>query len=631
MDKNSIIGFVLIFALVFAYIIYNQDQAQETLAEQKRIEDSLAYERLQDSLANQPVITGNEGDTQSAITPRRHEPLEPREKASDKPGEKTTIGPLGKSMEGNLQLDTIGNELINVVLSNKGGKIYSVEVKGYQTFTGEPLVLFDDGDNRFGYGLPAQDNFYDTDSFYFERIGSGFEVSGTDSSSITYRLRVGKDQFLENTYSLAGNSGFVHLDTRLVGFDQFLASRSTKVTLNWATKLRLQEREYEREREYSSVYYSLARKDDVDYISGDEVRDEPVKFPMKWVSFKQQFFNSTLITDDDAFTSGSIWNQTPGEDSYLKHMATKLYLPYEGEREKTYNLRFYFGPNGYTHLKKFDLGMEEMVPMGTWGLGIINKYIILPVFNFFGRFTSNYGIIILLLAIFIKVILSPLTFKSFKSSAKMRVLKPEIQELQEKYKGDAQKIQMEQMKLYRKTGVNMFGGCLPLLLQMPILIAMYRFFPASINLRQAGFLWASDLSTYDSIATIPEIPFYGAHISLFTLLMAASSILYAKFNQQMTPQAGANPAIKYMPYIMPVFLLFIFNSFSAGLTYYYLLYNVLSFGQQALFNKFFIDEDKIRKQLEARKKKPVKKSKWQKRLEEMQKLQEQQKRQKKRK
>lgn len=267
--------------------------------------------------------------------------------------------------------------------------------------------------------------------------------------------------------------------------------------------------------------------------------------------------------------------------------------------------------------------------MGGFGLGFINKFIILPVFDFFSGFIGSYGIIILLLAIFIKLILTPLTWKSFKSMASMRVLRPDIEAIKEKYKNDMQKQQMETMKLYRKTGVSMMGGCLPMLLQMPILIAMYRFFPNSIYLRQEGFLWATDLSTYDSIIDLSfNIPFYGDHVSLFTLLMAFTSFFYTKMNQQMTPTAGAGASqMKFIQYFMPFFLVFIFNGLSAGLTYYYLLYNILSFVQQWTFQKFFIDEDKIRQKIEARKKKPMKKSKWQERLEKMQKVQEEQRRQ----
>ncbi len=617
MDRNSITGFILIFVLVFVYIIYNQKEAEKTLEKQGIAIDSVEQSPAGHAGSEAPAIDEElPASVQNEVLPDSI--------AADLP----VLKPLEKLMQGALELDTIENDKVRVVLSNKGGSIYSVEVKGYKTFYGDPLVLFGNGDNKFGFGLPGKENYYQTDTFFFEREGEGFSISGNDSNSISYTLHLGDGQDIRFTYSLTGSSDFLRFTPEFKGIDRFLASRQTKLTLNWQTKLRLQEREYKQERRYTEIYYRLANSEDVEYISGDEVKGEAIKFPIRWAAFKQQFFNSTLVADDPFFLSGTFSMLTPAEDSYLKYMSTKLYLPFNGENEVSYHFRFYFGPNGYSHLKDFGLGMEEMVPLGSWGLDIVNKWLIIPVFEFFSRFTQNYGIIILLLAIFIKIILSPLTYKSFKSSAAMRVLKPEIQEIQEKYKGDAQKIQMEQMKLYQKTGVSMFGGCLPMLLQMPILIAMYRFFPASIHLRQAEFLWATDLSTYDSIYQIGQsIPFYGDHVSLFTILMAASSILYARFNQQMTPQAGANPTMKYMPYIMPVFLIFIFNSLPAGLTYYYFLYNILSFAQQVLFNKFLIDEDKIRAKLEERKRKPKKKSKWQQRLEEMQQMQQAQKKQ----
>jgi YidC/Oxa1 family membrane protein insertase len=628
MDKNSIIGFALIFVLVIGYLLYNREQASEFNDRQKTVQDSLAMieqQRVYDSIYKQKQI-----DTGRAII---HE---------DKIIEDNTLnlntdslklenlsrefGPFVNSVEGEEKVITIENEHIIVSLTNRGGKILNVELKDYKAFSGDSLLLFMDTTNHFGLGIPTQNNFVFTDPLFFETTQSSFEVEGEAENSISYRLNAGQGRYLEYVYTLKGNSNFVKFDINMVGFDKVISNRDSKFTLNWKTRLRPQEREIDREQGFTTIYYQTAEDKDVDYISEKkDVQDEPVKFPLKWVSFKQQFFNSTLIADE-SFLSGSMWTFAP-EDTvgYLKALRTKLYLPFKGQPEAHYGMNFYFGPIGYNSLKKLGLGMDKMVPMGGFGLGQINRFIILPVFNFFSRFTNNYGIIIFLLALFIKIILSPLTFKSFKSTAKMRVLKPEIDELKAKYKNDAQKLQMEQMKLYRKTGVNMFGGCLPMLLQMPILIAMYRFFPAALNLRQASFLWAQDLSTYDAIIEFSNfsIPFYGDHVSLFTILMALTSILYAKVNAQMTPTAGAGQ-MQMMQYIMPFFLIFIFNSFSAGLTYYYLLYNILSFAQSALFKRFFINENKLRAQIEERKKKPVKKSKWAMRLEEMQKSQQQQ-------
>lgn len=629
MDRNSIIGFVLIFVLVIVYFIYNKGQIDQQNEQRKRIQDSLAMVQKEDSIARSKLPPDTVYIPQQA---NNKTVISVDSVAADSIAQaqlSAQYGPFTQAATGEEKLTVIENEKIKVTLTNQGGKIYSVEVKDYVTFKQTPVVLFEGGQNNFGIGMPVGQNFIRTDSLYFNSDGEGFRVEGDDEQTISFTLKASEDVYLTQSYTLGGNSNFVQYKLTLKGFDKLVSNRETKLTLNWETFLNLQEREMSNERTYTTIYYRSAEDDDVDYISERKnVDDERIKYGLKWISYKQQFFNSSLIADEK-FLSASLWTYAPDDDDdtsgYLKRLASKLYLPYASAAEADYNMRFYFGPNGYNNLKKYDLGLEEMVPLGSSFLGFINKTLILPVFNFFERFTSSYGLIILLLAIFIKIILSPLTFKSYKSTAKMRVLKPEIDELKEKYKGDAQKLQMEQMKLYRKTGVSMFGGCLPMLLQFPILISMYRFFPGAIHLRQASFLWAEDLSTYDSILSIPDIPFYGDHVSLFTILMAVTSILYTKVNSQMSPTAGAGQ-MKFMMYFMPFFLVFIFNSLPAGLTYYYLLYNVLSFAQQWLFKKFFINEDALRAQIEAKRKQPAKKSKWQMRLEEMQKAQEKQRR-----
>ena len=291
-------------------------------------------------------------------------------------------------------------------------------------------------------------------------------------------------------------------------------------------------------------------------------------------------------------------------------------LPYDRKPVQTYNMRFYFGPNNYQDLKKIDnLHLEKLIPLG-WGIfGWVNQFLVIPTFHFLDGFNMNYGLIILILTILVRIIILPLTYGSFKSQAKMKVLQPEMAEINEKFGSDPMKKQQETMALYRKAGVNPLGGCIPGLLQLPILIAMFRFFPSSIELRQQSFLWAHDLSTYDSILDLPfHIPAYGSHVSLFTLLMTVSTIIYTKMNMQMT--AATNPQMKWMMYLMPILFLGFFNNYSAGLSYYYFLSNVFGFGQQYLF-KAFLDEDKIHAQIQENKKKPVKKSNFQARLEQM--------------
>ncbi len=331
---------------------------------------------------------------------------------------------------------------------------------------------------------------------------------------------------------------------------------------------------------------------------------------------KQQYFTPVLISDA-GFEKGEVATLSdPTQMKVVKSMTASMSIPYHHQENETYAMRFYFGPNHYQTLKKFDLLLEKQIPLG-WGIfGWVNKFIVIPVFNFLAGFNMNYGIIILLLTIFIKALLLPLTFKSFKSTAKMKVLKPEIDEINAQFGSDAVKKQQATMALYKKAGVNPLGGCFPMLLQMPILIALFRFFPASIELRQQSFLWANDLSTYDSIWDFGfRVPGYGDHMSLFTLLMTISTLIYTRMNSQLT---GANTQMKWISYLMPIIFLGVFNDYSAGLSYYYFLANMFTFGQTYLF-KYFIDEKKIHAQIQEHRKKPSsgKKSNFQKRLEDM--------------
>lgn len=619
MDRNSIIGFVLISVLLIFYFIHNKNQVDRQAERQRAVRDSIALveQYRQDSLAR--LAPADTTQVPVAVT-------EPTENDSLRTlFLEQEYGPFAHALEGEETLYTIENERIKVVLSSLGGRIHTVELKNYKTFHGEPVVLQDGSRSSFTLGIPTSRRYLYTDSLYFAADGQSFAVEGADSNTITFVLQAGEGRTLRQHYSLKGESNFVDYSLEMEGFSDIFPTRESKFTIDWTNKLNLQERDFKNERQYTSIYYQTSEDEVVDNLSRTkDRRDEAVKVPLKWVAFKQQFFNSTLISEQP-FSTGSFTTITPDNGDYVRDLRTKLYLDYTAQPIARYDMKFYFGQNGFYNLKRLGYGMQEMVGLGGFMLGQINRYLILPVFDFFGRFTGNYGIIILLLAIFIKIILTPLTYKSFVSSAKMRILKPEIEAIKEKNKDDMQKQQMETMKLYQKTGVNMMGGCIPLLLQMPILIAMYQFFPASIYLRQAEFLWATDLSTYDSIFSLPfTIPFYGDHVSLFTILMAATSVLYARMNSQLTPGAQA-AQMKMLQYIMPFFLVFIFNSLPSGLTYYYLLYNVLSFGQQWFFMKYVIDEKKLRAKIEERRKKPVKKSRWAKRLEELQKLQEQKK------
>jgi YidC/Oxa1 family membrane protein insertase len=387
-----------------------------------------------------------------------------------------------------------------------------------------------------------------------------------------------------------------------------------------------QEKGFKNENNYTAIAYKFpGEKGDFEELSPmKEEASEKVSTKIQWINFKQQFFSSILVSKNN-FTSADISQTTNPENSgYTKNFTADIRVPFN-PTTKSVDMAFYFGPNLFKELKKYDQGFEKVVPLGGWIIRWINRWVVIPVFDVLESHIGSFGLIILILTVLIKLVLFPLTYKSYLSMAKMRVLKPEVDKINEKYpkKEDALKKQQEVMALYRKTGVNPMGGCLPMLLQLPILIAMFRFFPASFELRQESFLWADDLSSFDSIINLPfDIPLYGGHISLFTLLMAVSLYLTSKINTaQMGDTTQQMPGMKFMTlYMMPVMMLFWFNNYAAGLSYYYLLSNLFTLGQTYLIRQT-VNDDAIHAKLKENSKKPVKKSRFQQKLEEMAKQQ----------
>jgi len=399
--------------------------------------------------------------------------------------------------------------------------------------------------------------------------------------------------------------------------EDIIASNQNSITLDWKMYVPQQEKGRQNEENYTTLRYKYYQ-DDVDGFRQGSSKDEEkaeVTTKLSWVAFKDQFFSSVLITDNFFLNGLMTSKRTITSEKYLKHFTAEMGVPYNPAMAEVINLKMYYGPNHYNTLRKEGLQLEHLVFLGRNIIRWINQYCIIPIFNWLEKYIGNYGIIILILTIIIKIALFPLTFKSYQSQAKMQVLKPLVDELGKKFprKEDAMKKQQATMDLYKRAGVNPMGGCLPMLLQMPILFAMFRFFPTSIELRQEHFLWATDLSTYDSILNLPfKIPMYGSHVSLFTLLMTASTILATKMSGTSTPD---QPGMKTMMYMMPVMFMVLLNNFSSGLTYYYFLANVLTIMQNYI-SKQFIDSNAVLAKLEENKKKPVKKSKWQIRLEE---------------
>jgi YidC/Oxa1 family membrane protein insertase len=603
MDRNSIIGLLLIGMLVIGYSIYTQPSAEQ-LRQEQATRDSIASLESKAITVKQPQSDQNKTLSDSAK-------IESNLSDSVKIAlEKEKWGDFYSASEGKEELITLENSKLKVVVSSKGGKIRKAELKDYKTWDGKPVNLMNSDSSVFNLAFSAGNKVINTSSLFFE-----VKPTTGSSNSATFQVNAGEGRYLEFNYTLAADSYLLNFSIKTVGLQDIISQNATYLNLDWKEALTRQEKSIESERMVSTVYYRFT-DDDVDYITESKDEKQSLKTKVKWISFKQHFFNTTLISDQ-SFDSPVVESMSDKESAeVVKTMSASIALPYGHQQEQTYGMRLYIGPNHYQTLKSIDgLELEKLIPLG-WGIfGWVNKFLVIPTFNYLNSFNFNYGIIILLLTVLVRILILPLTFGSFKSQAKMKVLQPELKELNEKYGDDPMKKQQETMNLYRRAGVNPLGGCIPGLLQLPILIAMFRFFPSSIELRQQHFLWAHDLSTYDSILDLPfKIPFYGDHVSLFTLLMTVSTLIYTRMNMQMS--AAMNPQMKWMMYLMPIMFLGFFNSYAAGLSYYYFLSNIFGFGQQYLF-KAFTNEEEIHRKIQENKKKPVKKSAFQQRLEQM--------------
>ena len=639
MNKNTIIGLVLIFGIFIGYS-YLVSPSQDELMQQKRKADS-SY--LADQAKRESEIKALARDRAIHAAREKKKVLSTGKKLDSLTVLRLTLkdelGLFANSAVGKDTGFSIENDVFKLQISALGGKITKVELKDYLTWDHRPLELVHKDSLHFGLSFFSNNRIINTDRLYFEPFWPdarnedrpGIKVTGRDSVRFGMRLFAAasdttfdRGKYIEYIYTVRGNEYMLRYSVKFVNLEDVVDPATKYLVLNWNSNLTRQEKALNMERMSTGLYYKYA-EDKVDNLSEAKDEEKILKNErLKWISYKQQFFTSTLIAGD-YFSDPKLRVATlPGGNHYLKSMSAEIGIPFIPKENKEVSMSMYFGPNKYYGMKKYHLDLEKQIPLG-WGFFLmawINIYAVIPVFTFFGSFGWNYGIIILVLTILLKIILFPIAFKTYKSSAKMRVLKPEIDELTKKFpkKEDAMKKQSATMELYKKAGVNPMAGCIPLLLQMPILIAMFRFFPSSIELRQQAFLWAKDLSSYDSIYTFPggfTIPYYGDHISLFALLMTISSVLYTKVNEQMMgSQQTQMPGMKTMMYLMPVMFLFWFNDYSSGLSYYYLLANLLTFAQIYII-KATIDEKKLHQQIEANKKKPVKKSGFQKRLEDM--------------
>src|SRR3569833_2153104 len=530
--------------------------------------------------------------------------------------------PFGTATVGSESFTTLENQEMLIKLSNKGGRVYSVELKNYKTSDKKPLILFDGDKNAFGLNFRAGEKGINTNDLYFKPSAQNLTVAQKDSSSLTMRLSYSPTQYVDYVYTLKGTGFKLGLTIKPVGLDQVIAGSNT-LNVNWTANMRKLVLVLEQERRYTTIY-DLNTDNALDYLSStkDDHTDVTGK-KLVWISFQAHFFSGVIMADK-GFNKSDLNVAIDAADTlHSKLMSANLNL--ERQVDGSCPLTFYFGPNKYDILKAQGHDLQKQIYMGWAPFALINRVAVLPVFNLLVKFTSNYGLIFFGLTLILKFVLSQLTYKSYLSMAKMRILKPEMDEIKAKVGEDNPTLlQQEYMKLYKKAGVNPLGGCLPLVIQMPIVFAFFRFFPSLFELRGLSFFWMHDLSTYDTLISFhANIPFLGNHISMMCLLMTASTLIYTYFNNRIS---GATGQMKYIGYITPIIFLGALNSYPAGLNYFYFLANMFTFGQQYLI-RLMVDDKKIHAQLQENKKRPEdtkkKKTGFQARTEDMMRQQQQ--------
>lgn len=607
MKNNNIIGFALIGIVLLLFSWYNSNQFEKQRIEQARL-DSIATANL----ANQLAETNATFQADSVEI----------EEVSSIYGDQY-LDSLTMAEE---QFIEISNNKINVTLSSKGAQISNVLIKGYYTYDSLALNLIKTGESNFDMEFITSQGINTSDL--------NFTLAHATDSSAIYRLYFDDDSYVENSYLLTNDSYLMTNNLRFVNMNQYIPRSQSRLRMSWDVNIPRIEKGYKNEKQYSKVAYKYPNSNDVENLTKNKDHaQKAINQKVSWFAVQQQFFSAILVAPNDISNLDLTSKFYPeGDENLMTCNALMMFDVENRESEFSVPLQFYFGPNHYNTLKQYDKDFEELLPLGGWLIGSISKFIIIPIFNWLSKFISNYGIIILILTILLKIAISPLTLKSYVSSAKMRVIKPEVDKINAKYPKpeDAMKKQQATMDLYKKCGISMFGGCLPMLLQLPLLYAMFRFFPASFELRQQRFLWAEDLSTYDSILDLGfNIPLYGDHISLFALLMAVTMVIYSKMNNAQMADSQAMPGMKFMTtWFMPIFLLVLCNNFSSGLSYYYMLSNLLTMLQTWIIRKFFVNEDKLYAKIQAKAAAAPtkKKSNFQKRLEEAYKIQQAQER-----
>lgn len=639
MDKKSLLG-IAVIAIVFIVFAYFSTQ------EQKEYQKKLAiWQAYQDSVAMasqpEPVVAEN---APALLTEEGSEPAE-QALLAEQARQVATLGEtLAAAQNRPAEEFSVENEVLKVTFSTRGGLIRGVELKQYTKYAEgertEPVQLMDPASAQFSLNFYVKHGLHNlpinTMDYTFEALPVVTTAEG--QQEVTLRLALSESAALEYRYLIHNSEALerdylVDFAVKLVNMAPEMANQ-TAITIDWSNLSYQNERGFDNENMYTTIAYRLPDESSIEELAMSKEREEErLSSAVNWIAFKQQYFSSVFIAPEQFANAQLAFSTAQPNSGYIKQFSAQMTLPYT-PLTQGYDFAFYFGPNQYSILKKVsltegdDLALERLIPLG-WGIfGWVNRWFVIPVFGFLRNYIANFGIIILILAVLVRLIISPMTYKSYVSMAKMRLIKPQMDEINAKYpkQEDAMKKQQATMDLYKKAGINPMGGCIPMLIQMPILIAMFRFFPASIELRGQSFLWANDLSSYDSVLNLPfTIPFYGDHISLFTLLTTISLVAYSYYNYQQTSSSQPQmPGMKFMMvYLMPAMFLFWFNSYASGLCYYYFLSNLLTIAQTLIIRQM-VDDSKIQAIMEsnAARKSKGKKSRFQQRYEELMRQQE---------
>ena len=614
MNKSNLTGFVLIFAIMMGFSWYQSRQYSKQMEAQAQL-DSIARAEQMVAMALDSVkrAEGLVTDGEMAGV-----------KVRNMPAYKDSL--LTEARLADASVYKLSNDKVEIEFTTRGAQPYSVKINDYKSYDSTDLYLIKPEMSQMGISIFAGENI-NTKDFVFQ-------VAEHNDSLIVMQLPFAEGGYIQQKYSLTKGSYMLQNELSFVNMDGVIPQNVSMLDIDWSVIIPRLEKGYKNEKQYSKLDYYFTGDKKPEEIGRGRDASKRVDTKFKWFAFQQQFF-SAIMTSGSEFASADLSVKYFQEDDPSRNlMACSAHLRSDfqpGSADVKIPYEFYFGPNDYRTLKSYDQKYEKIIPLGGWLVGWFSRLVIIPCFDFLGRFISNYGLVILLMTLLIKLIISPLTIKSYKSSAKMQVIKPEVDKLNQKYPNekDAMKKQQAMMDLYQKAGISPMGGCLPMLLQMPILFAMFRFFPASIELRQQKFLWADDLSAYDSIWDFGvNIPLLGDHLSLFALLMAVTMFVYSKMTSSQMSDDPNMAGMKFMSvWLMPIMMFFICNNLSSALSYYYLLSNIITMIMTWYIRKFVVTEEKVRADMMLNANKPKQKSKWQQRLEEAQKMQEQMQRQ----